>query len=515
MTQEAKEWQDQNRMLSEKAELLSLAEHISNLGTWEFFVTSQTIRWSEEMYRIYGFEKNGIVLTPELNAGVIAAEYKEKVEKEMRLAILNKSTFAVEYQIIQPDGNRKYVLGQGFYIEAEDKLVGTVQDITQQKEAILKLKINETLLRESELVSHSGSWEWLDDNEYVLWSDEMYNIHGFLPHSIFVNFQLYQGLVHQDDLQEFLSEFLTAREKKAPFKISYRIVRPSGEIRYVLSTAEYKKIGVNSFAYIGNTLDVTELRKAQVELEDKINALNRSNQDLEQFAYVASHDLQEPLRKIQAFGARLMTKYQGSLETEAQDYIHRMLGASERMRVLIDDLLTFSKATRGNESFTRVNLAGLIEETISALDFTIEQKKAVISTDVELELEAIPSQLMQLFQNLIGNALKFTDGYTAPKITITGFDCYGRDLDQVSALPNQLYGVVQITDQGIGFEDEDAEQIFDIFHRLHSMGAYTGTGIGLAICKKIADNHSGFIYASSSLGNGARFTVALPKKQIK
>jgi len=507
--------QKENEALSARAELLALAESISNLGTWEFFPGSKTVRWSEELYNIYGFKDKDIALSAELNEQVIAPEYRDKVAKELRSAISNQTTFAVEYQIIQPDGTRRYVLGQGFYIGREDKLVGTIQDITQQKDAIFKLKINETLLREAEMVSHSGSWEWVDGKEFVLWSDEMYNIHGFLPHSVFVNFAFYQGLVHEEDVPEFLKNFFKARENKAPFKINYRIVRPSGEIRHVLSTAEYKKIGLNNFAYIGNTQDVTELRKAQVQLEEKVTALNRSNQDLEQFAYVASHDLQEPLRKIQAFGDKLKDKYLAHLPPEALDYLERMRNAAERMRALINDLLTFSRATRDHKNFVATDLAALINSTIKELDFSIDINHAAIRVTVDLDADAIPSQLQQLFQNLIANALKFTHAETPPEIEITGCAKYGHELSIAEARPNQLYSIIEIKDNGIGFEVEDAEKIFDIFHRLHSRNAYSGTGIGLAICKKIAENHSGFILANSEPGNGAVFTVILPKRQIK
>ena len=505
----------QNETLSARAELLGLAERISNLGTWELFPGSKTVRWSEELYNIYGFKDKCIELSAELNEQVIAPEYRDKVSKELRSAISNQTTFAVEYQIIQPDGTRRYVLGQGFYIEKDDKLVGTIQDITQQKDAIFKLKINETLLREAEMVSHSGSWEWVDGKEFVLWSDEMYNIHGFLPHSVFVNFAFYQGLVHEEDLPEFLKNFFKARENKAPFKINYRIVRPSGEVRHVLSTAEYKKIGLNNFAYIGNTQDVTELRKAQVQLEEKVTELNRSNQDLEQFAYVASHDLQEPLRKIQAFGDKLKDKYLAHLPPEALDYLERMRNAAERMRALINDLLTFSRATRDHKNFIATDLAELINGTIRELDFSIGISRAAIRVTVDLEADAIPSQLQQLFQNLIANALKFTHAEIPPEIEITGYAKYGHELSIAEARPNQLYSVIEIKDNGIGFEEEEAKKIFDIFHRLHSRNEYSGTGIGLAICKKIVENHSGFILANSEPGNGTVFTVILPKRQIK
>jgi len=509
--------QKQNKYLLERVEVLNLAERITHLGSWEIFVVSGQVKWSEELYKVYGFKNDDFLPDIHINEQVIAPEYREKVSKELKSAIDNKTSFAVEYQIIQPSGKRKYVLGQGFYIEGEDKLVGTIQDITELKEAVLKLKINESLLREAEMVSHSGSWEWMDGKEFILWSDEMYNIHGFLPHSVFVNFAFYKRLVHEDDLQLFMDNFYKAKKDKISFKINYRIVLPSGEIRHVLTTAEHKRIGLNdNYAYIGNTQDVTQLREAQVQLEEKVVELNRSNQDLEQFAYVASHDLQEPLRKIQAFGDRLKDKYGEQMNAEAQDYIGRMRGASERMRALIDDLLAFSKLTRGSKSYSKLKLGDVVRKTLSDLDFTIELKKAIVDIDFEEdEIEGVESQLVQLFQNLIGNSLKFTSQNEVPNISIFGTTKYGHELNIAEINKNQLYCVVKVKDNGIGFETEDALKIFDIFHRLHSRVDYEGTGIGLAICKRIADNHSGFIFAESKPGEETAFVVILPKKQNK
>ncbi|WP_449435802.1 sensor histidine kinase [Pedobacter steynii] len=506
-----------NKYLLERVEVLNLAERITHLGSWEIFVESGQVKWSDELYKVYGFKNDNFLPDTHINEQVIAPEYRDKVNKELKSAIDNKTSFAVEYQIVQPSGERKYVLGQGFYIEGEDKLVGTIQDITELKEAVLKLRINESLLREAEMVSHSGSWEWIDGKEFILWSDEMYNIHGFLPHSVFVNFAFYKGLVHEDDLYAFMQNFNMAKKDKLPFKINYRIVLPGGETRHVLTTAEYKRIGLNeNYAYIGNTQDVTQLREAEVQLEEKIAELNRSNHDLEQFAYVASHDLQEPLRKIQAFGDRLKDKYAGQMNAEAQDYISRMRGASERMRTLIDDLLAFSKLTRGNKGFSKLKLGDIVRKTLSDLDFTIELKKATVNIDLEDdEIDGVESQLIQLFQNLIGNSLKFTNQNEPPCISISCTTKYGYELSITEINKNQIFYVIEIKDNGIGFETEEAMKIFDIFHRLHSRADYEGTGIGLAICKRITDNHSGFIFAEGKSDEGATFVVVLPKKQIK
>lgn len=501
--------------LFEEVRLYTLAQGISHLGIWEIALVNNTIKWSDELYDIYGFKSKDFLPDASVNEQVIAPEHREKVLSVLSGAIDNKTSFAIEYQIVQPSGVRKYVSGKGMYVDHERRLVGTIQDITELKEATLKLKINESLLREAETVSHSGSWEWLEGRAFLLWSDEMYNIHGYSPHSVFVDLYFYITLVYYDDRLEVIRQFNRAIKGKHPFKINYRIVRPSGEIRHVLSTAEYRRIGLNDkFAYIGNTQDVTELRVAQVQLEEKIIELNRSNRDLEQFAYIASHDLKEPLRKIQSFGERLEKKYSGKLDLEANDYLGRMNNAAKRMSLLINDLLAFSKATRDPKKFVKVALSEIVAQAVYQLDFMVELKSATIEIFVDHEIYGIESQLMQLFQNLIGNSLKFSRPNVPSKIQIRADLKYGWELKISEIHKSQLYCVIEVSDNGIGFEKEDELRIFDLFYRLHSRVEYEGAGIGLAICKRITDNHSGFIFATSSLkGQGAVFTIVLPKNQ--
>ena len=506
----------ENKALRDRAEMVDLLARTSHIGSWTLDLDSQALSWSEELYRIYGFDNPDFVPDTELQEQLIVSEHREKVARELAAAVSNQRSFAMEYQVMLPSGTRKYILGQGCYLKKQHRLVGTVQDITELKDAVLKLRVNESLLREAEAVSHNGSWELADGKEFMLWSDEMYLIHGLLPHSVFMTVNFYRSLVHEADLQHFIEGFSQPGHKKSSFKVNYRIIRPSGEIRHVLSTAEYKKIGFNErYAYIGTTQDVTELREAQVQLEEKVVELNRSNQDLEQFAYVASHDLQEPLRKIQAFGSRLSKKVAETLDAEALDYIDRMQKAAERMRILIHDLLSFSKATKDAKAYVKLNLSAVLDKTLKDLDLIIDQKGATLNLSVDLEIEGIESQLIQLFQNLLANALKFAAPGLSPVVSVGAEVVLGSALILPEANQNQTYALVKVTDNGIGFEEEDANRIFDIFQRLHSRTGYEGTGIGLAICKKIVANHSGFIFATSEQGKGSTFSVVLPLKQMK
>ena len=497
--------------LKKREALLANAEQIAQLGSWELDIENNAYKWSDELYKIYGFSDSSFQPTHAILEQIIAPEYTQKLNKELAQSVKNKTNFAAEYQVLHPSGVRRYVLGQGYYNAKENKLVGTVQDITELKEATLKLRKNETLLREGQAVSQNGSWEFHSSDPLVFWSDEMFNIHGVLPHGIIITLNSYIDFVHPQDIDLVKKAFADARGTETSFKINYRIVRPNGEIRYLSTTAKYKQDEVGSgYSYLGNTQDVTSLREAERKLEEKILELNVSNKDLEQFAYVASHDLQEPLRKIRAFGDRLKARVSGSIDAEGKDYIERMQNAAERMQALIDDLLTFSKVARDSKEFQDVDLNAVFTQVLQDLDYTIERSNAIINLDITEHVEGIAPQLAQVFQNIISNSLKFVQAEIQPVIDISAKILTGKNLPIKGALPHQQYYVIKIADNGIGFEEEYASKIFDLFQRLHSRTDYKGTGIGLAICKKIVEKHAGFIFAKSIEGAGASFFIALP-----
>jgi signal transduction histidine kinase len=229
--------------------------------------------------------------------------------------------------------------------------------------------------------------------------------------------------------------------------------------------------------------------------------LDRSNRELEQFAYIASHDLQEPLRKISAFGDRLATKFKAVLGEQGQDYLGRMLNATVRMQSLIEGLLTYSRVTTKAQPFAPVDLSAIAAGVLGDLETKIRETGAVVRCDVSAAIEADSLQMRQLFQNLIGNALKYHAPGVAPMVTVRcsadGAAC-----------------TLSVSDNGIGFEQKYAEQIFGVFQRLHGRSSpYEGSGIGLSVCRKIAQRHNGTISAKGDPGKGAVFTVTLPVHQ--
>ncbi|HEY0656542.1 MAG TPA: PAS domain-containing protein [Chryseosolibacter sp.] len=267
--------------------------------------------------------------------------------------------------------------------------------------------------------------------------------------------------------------------------------------------------------------DVTDIMRANEKLQltnttlaEKNRELERSNNDLEQFAYVASHDLQEPIRKIATYANKLLTRSKESLSEETVVYLERINNSTRRMYELINGLLEYSKLTRQQALFSRVSLQQTITHVTSDFDLKIRSKKAVINIQNQLpEIEAIPIQMNQLFSNLIGNSLKFAKQDVTPVIQIASLDLSPEQIDFYSLDPKGKYFSLFYLDNGIGFDQQFADKIFELFQRLHEKSKYEGSGIGLAICKKIISNHHGLISVFSEEGKGTTFHIILPYSQ--
>ncbi|MFD2571975.1 ATP-binding protein [Spirosoma soli] len=269
-------------------------------------------------------------------------------------------------------------------------------------------------------------------------------------------------------------------------------------------------VGPQADGIVINFVDITLLKQLQQQLESKVAELNSANENLQQFAYVASHDLQEPLRKVQSFSDVLLSRYGPLVGDSGQDMMHRMQAAAARMQTLIRDLLAYSRVTSNRELFVPVALSEVVNDVLTDLDFSIQESHTVIDVD---ELPTVPGdqrQLRQLFQNLLVNAIKFVRPGETPHIKITSRPAQPDELTPALQTKQKPYVALAVEDNGIGFDQEFQDRIFQLFERLHSRSQYQGTGIGLAICKRVVENHDGQIRAHSAPGQGATFVVYLP-----
>ena len=290
---------------------------------------------------------------------------------------------------------------------------------------------------------------------------------------------------------------------------------PMDREQYIGRTGRWLGLSVRKLGdgFQGMLTDITDLKHAQFQLEKYIEELKRSNRNLEEFAYAASHDLKEPVRKIHFFSERIKMALHDRMSAEEQRYFERMQMASQRMSTLIDDLLAYSEVSQRARLSQEVDLNQLISQVLNDLDLEIEQKGATIHVDSLFTIKGHPRQLQQVFQNLIGNALKYSQPDVPPEIWITCKKVWGKELDLylTPEEQQQYYYCIIVSDNGIGFEQKDAERIFNVFTRLHGMAEYKGTGIGLSIVRKVILNHGGHIKAESELGQGARFYIYLPE----
>lgn len=322
------------------------------------------------------------------------------------------------------------------------------------------------------------------------------------------------GKQAMDEIRGITTRFLTLEEQ---FQIEREQYQNEADRNLRLYSIIFSGLAL-LFLLIFFRIHYQELRRrfdAQLMLEQKITELKRANSELEQFSNIASHDLQEPLRKIRTFSERLLRKHSDSLDEDGKFNITRISDAALRMQTLINDLLTFSHTTSINEkNYESVNLNEVIDSIKEELTLLISDKKAQINTNPAVlpNLNAIPFQIHQLFSNLISNALKYSQKGLNPVINITHEVVIGSDLGDIEGImPDNYYYHFMVIDNGIGFESMYAEKIFVIFQRLHTRNQYAGTGIGLAICRRIVANHKGVINAESQEGKGSTFHIYLPK----
>jgi PAS domain S-box-containing protein len=345
------------------------------------------------------------------------------------------------------------------------------------------------------------------------WSRGVYSIFG-LDTSLRGTEENFYRFVNPENIDLVKSSFKKTIETKTPFQIEFSITNGKGLHKrlhaenYIISddAGQMKE-------YIGVIKDVTESYYYKRALEQKITQLDKSNRNLQDFVYVASHDLQEPLRKISTFTERLNNKFETALGPEGSMFVKRIMSATKSMQTLLEDLLNFSSVSFDEKKFENVSIKKCINSVLTDLEVKIEETKTVVTCDNFPEVEVYPSQIKQLFINLIGNGIKFRKADTPAAIHITHEKFNTEEYLHLPLAKGTQYIKINISDNGIGFEQEFAERIFTIFQRLNGKSEYAGSGVGLAICKKIVDNHHGFICANSEIGKGAVFTILLPYQQ--
>jgi PAS domain S-box-containing protein len=419
--------------------------------------------------------------------------------------------YQAEYRFKHKNGNYKWLRTYDVVFKRNEsgyplELLGTSFEVTREKETSFALEKRENQLLEAQAIAQIGSFEWDMINDHTVYTPQLQKILGFdgVPSKA----ELLHN-VNPDDVEKLEKAWFESMAT-GKFDCQYRFL-VSGKQK-VLWTRGIVSYHGGAPAFMRGTIqDITELKEIEDELLRKTRELERSNESLAQFASIASHDLKEPLRKMSMYTDMAITMEENNLSEGSRVNLEKVKNSAIRMQNMIDDILKFSTITK-EEKKENVNLKSIITEVRLILEELINEKHAAIITDDLPDLMMIPSQMRQLFQNLISNAIKFSKAGEKPEIIINHKYIRRRELKDAATQVQhaESYLQIKVSDNGIGFKQEHAEKIFGLFTRLHGRAVFEGTGLGLSICKRIAENHGGTISARSSPGRGATFIITLP-----
>jgi len=384
-------------------------------------------------------------------------------------------------------------------------------DFRKLKKLNKELNFANQISDNAEKVAGISHWKINMVTGKYFYSDNFYRILGVEPRAFEEKLENFLTFIHPEDVVQCIKEHEDSLKNLTPTSLTYRIIRLDGEIRYINSVGDFTTNSNGELVKIGVSYDITEQQNSKFILEEKNKNLIAINAELESFNQIVSHDLQEPLRKIQMFISRLEGGEINNVSETGKDYFTKIKMSANRMQNLMMDLVDYSRTIKENKVFDKIELNDMLDDVVQELAVNIEEKKAEMIIKKLPKINAIPFQIHQLFVNLITNSLKYSKDEIPPIIKIYIGKIRADETFNGIEITDKKYYKIIVADNGIGFKQEFSEKIFALFKRLETEASYTGTGLGLAICKKVVENHNGFIKAKGIPNKGASFTIYLPK----
>ena len=518
-----------NNHLNLSLKTMEMAQEVGQYGVWRWNLKNNEFYLSKQIYTILGKQANLSKTDFDTITKSIHPEDIGYFKKKMAQLAQEGKTEPFSYRVMTQNKDVIYfrtVAKTLMGLENDAFIIGITTDITKEiihqqniqsanatlMEKNKNLSIINEIFEEAEQIGKFGTWQWFVDGDSYHFSNNLKRIYGFDSNDDSLTLQDLVDRTFSDDLPLIHRKTQKMMNQTLILPFVYRIIRKTdGVMRYLSVNSKF----IDNDPLIGNYLmvivrDVTLDEQRQRKLEEQNKTLENNNKELEAFNYAASHDLQEPLRKIETFISRLEDKEKENFSEFGQKYLQRISFSAKRMRKLIDDLLQFSRNTRVEQSFSLMDLNDVLDNAKDELTTVIKNKKAIIRATGLTKIHGIEFQIQQLFINLISNSIKYAHPDRTPQITIET-ENIEVSLDQpYKNLSPGKYQQISFSDNGIGFDQQYADRIFNLFNRLHGKLEYEGTGIGLAICKKIVENHKGKIFAEGILNEGAKFTIILP-----
>lgn len=510
------------RAAKEAEERLKLAIESTGMGTYEVDLVNNEMTHSRSFLQIFGMNPDLPVDRKELVSRIHPDDLE--IRRKAHERSLKTGVLTYEFRLNRGDNEWHWIKAWGRVLFDESgkpiRLTGTILDTTDEKLTLLALRSSEKRFRT--LADTLPAMVWISDPEGNLYyyNRSVHEYSGFTPEELARVGWL--EIVHPEDREENVAKWMHCIQTQEPFLFEHRFRRHDGAYRWQLSRAvpQYNENGQVEM-WVGSSTDIHEHKIFADELEEQViqrtqelinsnEALLKSNTELAQFAYVASHDLQEPLRKIQTFVTMVSDLERNRISEKGAEILQRLRSTAERMQQLVIDLLSYSRVNKMENHFAKTDLNYLVHSILQQLEERIDHLRIKLQLDTLPVIWAVPFQMEQLFTNLLSNAIKFSDPSKSSKIEVRYQHLPAGT--ETNAMLNETwdYHKIEVADNGIGFDNEYKEKIFQVFQRLHGKDIFPGTGIGLAICKKIIDNHQGLISANGAIGEGALFTIYIP-----
>ena len=477
-------------------ERLNLAQRVARFGVWDWDVTDGATVWSSEMFHLFGLDPDTSTASFETWRGILHPDDRVAAGQKIEAALREHTMLDSDYRIVTPDHQVRWInaTGKATYDDTGRpvRMIGICTDITERRQGEEVLRTREEQFR-TMFENHDAVMLLINPETGAIIdaNGAAARFYGYDSATLITKNINNINALDPDEINA--ERFHALHGERNTFIFPHRLA--GGEIRMV-------EVNTSPISHKGQTIlfsiihDITDRIRAEEQLRKTLAELSRSNEELEQFAYVASHDLREPLRMVVSYTQLLARRYDDQLDDEARKFITYAVEGATRMQRLIDDLLAFSRVATKGQLQESAPTGELLDVAVHNLQAAIEENGAVITHDALPAVQADRTQLIQLFQNLVGNALKFRRPGEPPHIHVTA-----RNLGQEWQF--------SVADNGIGIDLQFNERIFVIFQRLHAREQYPGTGIGLAICKRIVERHGGRIWVESTPGGGATFHFTL------